>query len=150
MPKFLEDRLKAEYPNNPHAVYGTMNKIGAMHGNKETAKGREMERKHEAHMKTTKTPMKELRIEIHRGPKNAVTGHTVHHHMMPQKATPGGAFMEETHHSFPFDAKGQSSTHGDMMDHIADHLGMGGAEAAAGAKDVGGASEAEEEREEGE
>jgi hypothetical protein len=46
MPKFLEDKLKAEYPNNPHAVYGTMNAIGAMRGNKETAKGRRMERKH--------------------------------------------------------------------------------------------------------
>ena len=46
MPKFLEDKLKAEYPNNPHAVYGTMNAIGAMHGNKETAKGRRMETKH--------------------------------------------------------------------------------------------------------
>jgi hypothetical protein len=46
MPKFLEDKLKAEYPNNPHAVYGTMNAIGAMHGNKETAKGRRMDAKH--------------------------------------------------------------------------------------------------------
>lgn len=46
MPKFLEDKLKKEYPGNPHAVYGTMNKIGAMKGSKETAKGREMERKH--------------------------------------------------------------------------------------------------------
>ncbi len=46
MPKFLEDKLKAEYGDNPHAIYGTMNKIGAMHGNKETAKGRSMERKH--------------------------------------------------------------------------------------------------------
>jgi len=46
MPKFLEDKLKKQYPNNPSAVFGTMNKIGAMHGNKETAKGRAMERKH--------------------------------------------------------------------------------------------------------
>lgn len=30
MPKFLEDKLKAEYGNNPRAIYGTMNKIGAM------------------------------------------------------------------------------------------------------------------------
>jgi hypothetical protein len=49
MPEFLEKKLKAEYGNNPSAVYGTMNKIGAMHGNKETAKGREMEAKHESH-----------------------------------------------------------------------------------------------------
>lgn len=46
MPKFLEDKLKKEYPGNPGAVYGTLNKIGAMKGNKETAKGREMELKH--------------------------------------------------------------------------------------------------------
>jgi hypothetical protein len=48
MPKFLEDKLKKEYPNNPGAVYGTMNAIGAMHGNKETAKGRAMAKKHAA------------------------------------------------------------------------------------------------------
>lgn len=48
MPKFLEDKLKAEYPNNPGAVYGTMNKLGVMKGNKETAKGREMQKKHDA------------------------------------------------------------------------------------------------------
>jgi len=46
MPKFLEDKLKKGYPDNDHAVYGTMNKIGAMHGNKETAKGRAMAKKH--------------------------------------------------------------------------------------------------------
>jgi len=46
MPKFLEDKLKKEYPGNPGAVYGTMNKLGAMKGNKETAKGRAMEKKH--------------------------------------------------------------------------------------------------------
>jgi hypothetical protein len=46
MPKFLEDKLKAEYPHNPSAVYGTLNKLGAMHGNQETAKGRAMQAKH--------------------------------------------------------------------------------------------------------
>jgi len=51
MPKFLEDKLKKEYGDNPGAIYGTMNKIGAMHGNKETAKGREMEVKHKRDMK---------------------------------------------------------------------------------------------------
>lgn len=51
MPKFLEDKLKAEYGDNPHAIYGTMNKIGAMKGNKETAKGRAMEAKHAAKMR---------------------------------------------------------------------------------------------------
>lgn len=51
MPKFLEDKLKREYGNNPHAIYGTMNTIGAMRGNQETAKGAEMERKHEQDQK---------------------------------------------------------------------------------------------------
>lgn len=45
MPRILEAKLKKEYPNNPHAVYGTMNKIGAMKGNKETAKGKAIEKK---------------------------------------------------------------------------------------------------------
>lgn len=53
MPKFLEDRLKKEATKKGKSgraaaryVYGTMNKIGAMRGNKETAKGRAMEAKH--------------------------------------------------------------------------------------------------------
>ncbi len=46
MPAFLEQKLKREYGNNPHAIYGTMNALGAMHGNKETAKGRAMSAKH--------------------------------------------------------------------------------------------------------
>lgn len=50
MPQFLIDKLKAEYPNNPHAVYGTLNNLGAMHGNKETAKGAEMQHKHDEKM----------------------------------------------------------------------------------------------------
>jgi len=54
MPKFLEEKLKKEYPGNPHAVYGTLNKIGAMRGNKETAKGREMTVKHNRDMKAGK------------------------------------------------------------------------------------------------
>lgn len=50
MPIFLEEQLKKEYGNNKHAIYGTMNKIGAMKGNKETVKGRTMEAKHENHV----------------------------------------------------------------------------------------------------
>ena len=52
MPQFLINKLKKQYPNNPHAVYGTLNAIGAMHGNKETAKGRAMDRKHAAKVKS--------------------------------------------------------------------------------------------------
>ena len=47
MPRFLEDRLKREYPNNPKAVWGTMNKMGVVKGNKITKKGQQMEKKHE-------------------------------------------------------------------------------------------------------
>lgn len=56
MPKFLHDALargaaKKGFSGRRAAryIYGAMNNIGAMHGNKETAKGREMERKHAAH-----------------------------------------------------------------------------------------------------
>jgi hypothetical protein len=47
LPKFLESLLKKEYPNNARAVYGTMNRIGAMHGSKETPKGKRMQVKHD-------------------------------------------------------------------------------------------------------
>ena len=141
MPKFLEKQLRAEYGNNPHAIYGTMNKIGAMHGNKETAKGREMEKKHEAKMESPAGHMREMRIEIHRGPKKEVTGFTVHHHMMPTKSasSPSGAFMENQTHTQPFSAK----EHGAMMEHVNEHLDgvMGGG---------GGKGEAAEEEAEGE
>lgn len=55
MPVFLENVLKASAHKRGFTgrraakyVYGTLNNIGAMHGNKETAKGRAMERKHVA------------------------------------------------------------------------------------------------------
>lgn len=35
----VEAKLKKEYPGKPGAVYGTLNKIGLMHGSKTTAKG---------------------------------------------------------------------------------------------------------------
>ncbi len=54
MPKFLEDALKKAAAKKGFSgkradryVYGTMNRMGAMHGNKTTALGRAMERKHE-------------------------------------------------------------------------------------------------------
>ncbi len=46
MPAFLEKKLKAEYGANSDIPYKVMNAMGAMHGNKETAKGRAMARKH--------------------------------------------------------------------------------------------------------
>lgn len=50
MPKFLEDKLKKEYGADSDIPYKVMNSIGAMHGSKETAKGRAMERKHQIHI----------------------------------------------------------------------------------------------------
>ena len=47
MPAFLEEKLKREYPGDPGAVYGTLNKLGATRGNKETPKGRAMQAKHD-------------------------------------------------------------------------------------------------------
>ncbi len=35
----VESRLKARYGSNKGAIYGTLNKIGLMHGSKPTAKG---------------------------------------------------------------------------------------------------------------
>lgn len=80
----------------------------------------------EAMHKAPKHTIHEMRIEVHRGEGGKVTGHTVHHHMMPSKASKSGAFMEHTHHSFPFGADGHSSTHGHMLDHIGEHLKIGG------------------------
>ena len=48
MPKFLESKLKKEYGAKSSVPYKIMNSIGAMKGNKETAKGRAMEKKHKA------------------------------------------------------------------------------------------------------
>lgn len=54
MPKFLEDKLRAEAKKKGFTgkraeqyVFGAMNNMGAMRGNKETAKGAEMQRKHD-------------------------------------------------------------------------------------------------------
>lgn len=137
MPRFLEEKLKQQARKRGFKgkradayVYGTMNEIGAMHGNKETAKGAAMEAKHEkdtmkkpAVMKPMmpEGPMRRLEIEIHRGGKNkTVTGHTVHHYMEPRKASKSGAFMENEHHAQPF-GPGQ---HAEMMTHITNALGQ--------------------------
>lgn len=58
MPKFLEDQLRKFAKEKGFSgdradryIYGAMNNMGAMKGNKETAKGAAMERKHEKDMK---------------------------------------------------------------------------------------------------
>jgi len=57
-PKFLEEKLKKEYGKNSKVPYAIMNKMGAMHGNKETAKGKQMDKKHKA--KVTKAANKHM------------------------------------------------------------------------------------------
>ena len=47
MPAFLEKKLKARYGSKSAIPYKIMNKLGAMRGNKETAKGAAMQAKHE-------------------------------------------------------------------------------------------------------
>jgi hypothetical protein len=51
MPAFLEDKLKREYGSDSATPYKIMNKLGALRGNKETAKGRAMQAKHDADAK---------------------------------------------------------------------------------------------------
>ena len=46
MQKFLENKLKKEYGAKSAVPYKIMNKLGAMKGNKETAKGKAMQKKH--------------------------------------------------------------------------------------------------------
>ena len=105
MPAFLEKELKKEYPNNPHAVYGTLNKIGAMKGNKETAKGKEMEKKHA--MKFERTHIEHLGDGTH-----VVTHHPI---MKPSKS---GAMM-----SGPEPVK-YSAKSEELMPKMAEHLGV--------------------------
>lgn len=50
MPAFLEAKLKKRYGAKSAIPYKVMNKIGAMRGNKETAKGRGMQAKHDKKM----------------------------------------------------------------------------------------------------
>jgi hypothetical protein len=48
MPAFFEEKLKRRYGRNSSIPYKIMNSIGAMRGNQETEKGRQMSHKHRA------------------------------------------------------------------------------------------------------
>ena len=63
MPAFLEAALKHEASKKGFTgrkaaayVYGTLNNIGAMHGNKETRKGAAMQVKHNVKVASVKRP----------------------------------------------------------------------------------------------
>ena len=69
MPKFLEDRLKAQAANkglnekqSMRYVFGALNNMNAMHGNVETPKGRAMDAKHARDMKAA-SPAKAKRAD---------------------------------------------------------------------------------------
>jgi hypothetical protein len=63
MPKFLEDKLKAEYGAKSAVPFKVMNAIGAMRGNKETPKGAMMATEHAAKMKLTKDAVKRIKTK---------------------------------------------------------------------------------------
>jgi len=67
MPAFLEAKLRQSAEKKGFSgkredryVYGAMNNAGAMRGNKETAKGKRMERKHQAKMQGGSHSLKDL------------------------------------------------------------------------------------------
>jgi len=65
MPKFLEAILKKKYGANSDIPYKIMNAKGFMHGNKETAKGRAAEAKHERDKGTSVPGAKDAQLEAH-------------------------------------------------------------------------------------
>jgi hypothetical protein len=66
LPRFLEEKLKKEYPNNPAAVYGTLNRLGYMRGSKETAAGKAAQAKHDRDMSHGRVhPGKNLGAHLH-------------------------------------------------------------------------------------
>lgn len=61
MPAFLENKLRQEASRKGFSgkraaryIYGGLNNLGAMRGNKETAKGREFDRKHKRDVATAR------------------------------------------------------------------------------------------------
>jgi hypothetical protein len=137
MPKFLEDKLKREYPGNPGAVFGTMNKSGAMHGNQETAKGREMEKKHMAKEKEQASghDLREMRIEVMRGKgKNGepgpVTGHIIHHEHVRKPSKSGAFISQDETEKYPFGPHGEPHEDGgdSLSAHVERHLGFDGSD----------------------
>ena len=57
MPAFLERKLKKTYGAKSGIPYAIMNKLGYMHGSKETAAGKAAQKKHEKDETTTAAGM---------------------------------------------------------------------------------------------
>lgn len=114
MPKFLENALRHEAAKKgltgkhaDHYVYGGMNALGAMHGNQETEKGKQMEAKHQV-----------AHLEIHPGSNG---GHEVRVHFKPKPHKGSQAFREvpesKKNHFGPGD-------HEAMLEHVKGQLGI--------------------------
>jgi hypothetical protein len=145
MPKFLENALRHEGKRKglkgkhlERYVYGGMNSVGAMRGNKETAKGAAMERKHESDLKKGTAEMEKKSSNPSPDPRTNKSGpkmehmritpaenggHVIEHHFAP-KMKGSGAFMErpemETHVFGPGDGA-------KMLGHLKKHLCIGAA-----------------------
>ena len=110
MPAFLEAKLRQEYGANSATPFKIMNAMGAMRGNKETAKGAAMEAKHNAKLR---------RMEIEPAENG---GATITHHMKEMRT---GDSREPMSYTPPTTHVFGASEGAKMMDHIATHLGMG-------------------------
>ena len=66
MPKFLEKRLKKEYGAKSGIPYAIMNRLGYMHGSKETKKGARAEEKHEKDKGHSRVKIRGLGGEVKR------------------------------------------------------------------------------------
>jgi hypothetical protein len=132
VPEFLEKKLKQEYGANSAIPYKVMNKLGAMHGSQETAKGREMEKKHMA-KEESGHDLREMRIEVMRGKgtpgkPGPITGHIVHHEHVPSSSKSGATWSQAETEKYPFGPHGEPHEDGGdgLTDHVARHLGFGG------------------------
>lgn len=60
MPAFLEANLKREYGADSKTPYKVMNSLGYMKGNKETAKGKAAQKKHDAKLRAKTRKLSDL------------------------------------------------------------------------------------------
>jgi hypothetical protein len=148
MPKFLEQALRHEAAKKglrgKHAdryVFGAMNNIGAVKGNKITPKGEAMEKKHMADEKAgKKPPFSSTRITHHDDGSHSVQ------HEPHMKMKPGGAFMERG------DGMSYSAGNGkELVSKLSRNLKIGTAQAQGEAQqDHEPVNEVQEEEEQGE
>jgi len=124
LPKFLENALRHEGRKKGltgrhlnHYIFGAMNNLGAVKGNKITPKGEEMEKKHMADKKPAMA-MEHMRITP---AENG--GHVVEHHFKPSMKG-SGAFMERKEPESHVFGVGEGTK---MMSHLKKHLGIGAA-----------------------